>query len=145
MSKIHEYLTLERWEDYKEENGIDTGMFLYTIPDYRFERLIAEAEILHEEVEMLQRNINSLLQVISGEYRTYTDAETAIDDLFNEINELKKNQVETEEVKTSNLQKRRPLKDIYTVMEEINNRENDLSDLAYMFNEWHKIKKENDE
>lgn len=117
LENIHEYLNLERWEAYKEENGIETGQFLYTIPDYRFIRIMdlitleigernsyirelrEENEILLEEVEMLQRNIKALLS--KGE--SYDTAEECITTLFDKIEK-----------------ERRPLSEIYKDMVRIN-------------------------
>lgn len=48
--KFHEYLEIERWEAYKEENGSGQNAFNYSLPDYRFERLFAEIETVKSQI-----------------------------------------------------------------------------------------------
>lgn len=66
--RIHEYLTIERWEPYKEENGSghDFKSYLYCLPSYRLERLIAEAQDIHKEIIELKELLKRALDCVSA-------------------------------------------------------------------------------
>ena len=49
----YEYLTLERWEPFFEARGGEQKFGNYSLPDYRFKRLISEANIVVEENKLL--------------------------------------------------------------------------------------------